>query len=188
LSVLSVVLAVAFVLVPVRSSYGVRTLSGLGVLLAACATTLWLAHRAYLWTRTRRRPRDLWLSVVTTVAMLALLVVVAQPSAQYVHRGQCTFGPLGIGLGKVWIGVEPFPDNLHKHHALYVVWGAYSAQIIETLDEPTYFVFNKRDLRSPSADVTVEPPAVISCGRGSPPGGAPQVSLVGRVWRHRTSP
>ena len=80
------------------------------------------------------------------------------------------------------------PDNLHKHHALYVVWGAYTAQVIETLDEPTYFVFNKRDLGSPSADVTVEPPAVISCGRGSPPSGAPQMSLVGRVWRHRTSP
>jgi len=72
---------------------------------------LWLAHRAYLWTRTRRRPRHFWLSAVSTVAVLVLLLVVAQPSAQYVHRGQCTFGPLGIGFGKVWIGVEPFPTT-----------------------------------------------------------------------------
>jgi hypothetical protein len=56
------------------------------------------------------------------------------------------------------------------------------ARIKETLYETTYFVLNKRDLRSPSAAVVVEPPGYLTCGNGSPPDDSPRVDLV-EVWR-----
>ena len=100
----------------------------------------------------------------------------------------CTFGTWGYGKGIVRAKIEP--EDKDAITTVTVKWGGwYGRPEPRRLTETTYFTFNKRDFASGPADITVDPPADITCGDGRPADDHPTIHIDGSQWtRTRTRP
>jgi hypothetical protein len=156
------------------------------LLLAATVTAaLWLGHNARQWYRhpQHRRPRGIWLSAAATLSLLGLLLTVVTPQEEHGYiTAHCDYGIEGFGRGMVWAKIEP--HDAGATHTVRVRWGGWIGQPKPVpLYEETYFTFLKRDWHSGPADVSVDPPAKITCGDGRPPPDRPSIHISGDEWK-----
>jgi hypothetical protein len=178
------VIALAGMLVRPALPYQVDTGIGLAVLVASASASVWLAQRLFVWRRQRRRPRGTRRAIAIAVVLAFVLLAAARPHPTSYHRAQCTFGIFGLGVGTVWVKLDPEPTQVGRKYDLRITWGPFEARAVERLVGTTYFTFNKRDFRSPGADVVSEPAANLTCGNGDPPPGSTQIALTPDLW-HR---
>jgi hypothetical protein len=114
---------------------------------------------------------------------------VSRAPHEAIGRLACEFGIGGFGRGTVWLKVvppasAPGEPTVSREYRLDMIWGAAQVHKTFRLSGPTYFAFKKGDWMSPGADVSISPPnATLSCGMGSPPGGASRIDLTGNDFR-----
>jgi hypothetical protein len=170
--------------------YKLDSASSFLLLAATVASGLWLGHKVRQWLRDRRRGiRGIAIAAFSTVSLLVLFLVVVTPQEEHGYiTAHCDFGINGFGRGLVWAKIEP--HDAGAVHTVRVRWGGWIGQPKPVpLYEETYFTFLKRDWHSGPADVTVDPPARITCGDGRPPSDRPTIHISGDKWiRQPSSP
>lgn len=184
LALFGVILTLVLVIFAPKLPWNVDTPVEIVLLVLLASAASWLLSLLHQWSLTRRRPAKVVLAGLLTLALIAVMMTVAQSPVKAFHRVSCSFGTFGIGLGTVWVMVEAQKENHNMVHRTSIRWGPHRAEVDETLSEPIYLTTQKNDLYSPvAADVVVEPPAYLSCGNGAPPADGTRIDLVGDVWK-----
>ncbi|WP_433381767.1 hypothetical protein ACQPZX_17685 [Actinoplanes sp. CA-142083] len=185
LTVFGVLIAAAVVFFVPALPYKLNNLVSVLLFFAFLAALTWLVYGIRRWRRAPAQ-RGPWTPAVTTVVLFAGLVVVVAPQQEtgYVNVN-CKFGAWGFGYGTVWARIEP--DDKEAITTVTIKWGHwYGRPDPRRLTETTYFTFLKRDFASGSADISVDPPAKITCGDGRPSDDHPSIHITGPQWS--TSP